>query len=375
MEGGGFMIIGIPKEVKIRESRVACTPAGVRYLSDAGHRILVQNGAGEGSGFSDTAFRKAGAEVLPSAEKVWLADMIVKVKEPVASEYGYLCRDQVLFTFLHLAADPKLARHLVEKGVSAIAYETVVENGRLPLLVPMSEIAGRMSVMAGGFYLANHLGGNGTLLSGVPGVMPGKVTILGGGTAGMNAAMIAKGIGARVTILELDQEKMRYLGTVLGPQVQTLFSTRQHIVEELEDTDLLVGAVLVPGAAAPRLLDREMLRSMKRGAVFVDISIDQGGCSETSRPTSHEDPVYSEEGVLHYCVTNMPGAYAKTSTEALTGNTLPYVKAIADMGVEKAVGAMPGLQAGLNTYKGVVTHKAVAASLGAEYGGVSGTVS
>ena len=375
MEGGGFMIIGIPKEVKIRESRVACTPAGVRYLSDAGHRILVQNGAGEGSGFSDTEFRKAGAEVLSSAEKVWLADMIVKVKEPVAAEYGCLRHGQVLFTFLHLAADPKLACHLVEKGVSAIAYETVVENGRLPLLVPMSEIAGRMSVMAGGFYLANHFGGNGTLLGGVPGVMPGKVTILGGGTAGMNAAMVAKGIGARVTILELDQEKMRYLSTVLGPQVQTLFSTRQHIAEELEDTDLLVGAVLVPGAAAPRLLDREMLRSMKRGTVFVDISIDQGGCSETSRPTSHEDPVYSEEGVLHYCVTNMPGAYAKTSTEALTGNTLPYVKAIADMGVEKAVGAMPGLQAGLNTHKGVVTHKAVAASLGVEYGGVSGTVS
>ena len=375
MEGGGFMIIGIPKEVKIRESRVACTPAGVRCLSDAGHRILVQNGAGEGSGFSDTVFRKAGAEVLSSAEKVWLADMIVKVKEPVASEYGYLRHGQVLFTFLHLAADPKLACHLVEKGVSAVAYETVVENGRLPLLVPMSEIAGRMSVMAGGFYLANHLGGNGTLLSGVPGVMPGKVTILGGGTAGMNAAMIAKGIGARVTILELDQEKMRYLGTVLGPQVQTLFSTRQHIAEELEDTGLLVGAVLVPGAAAPRLLDREMLRSMKRGAVFVDISIDQGGCSETSKPTSHEDPVYSEEGVLHYCVTNMPGAYAKTSTEALTGNTLPYVKAIADMGVEKAVGAMPGLQAGLNTHKGVVTHKAVAASLGVEHRGISGIVS
>ncbi len=369
------MIIGIPKEVKTMENRVACVPAGVRYLAEAGHRILVESGAGEGSGFSDAAYRQAGAEVFSDPAEVWLADMVVKVKEPVEGEYGRLRRGQVLFTFLHLAADPKLAHCLVEKGVSAIAYETVRENGRLPLLAPMSEIAGKMSVMAGGFYLANHFGGNGRLLGGVPGVMPGKVTVLGGGAAGMNAAMVAKGIGARVTILELEQEKMRYLGSVLGPQVQTLFSTRQHIAEELEDTDLLVGAVLVPGASAPKLLDRDMFASMKAGAVFVDISIDQGGCSETSRPTSHEDPVYIEQDVLHYCVTNMPGAYARTSTEALTGNTLPYVRAIADMGAEQAVRAMPGLLAGLNTHEGVVTNKAVAASLDMEYGEVSGTVS
>ena len=362
------MIIGIPKEVKIRENRVACVPAGVWYLAEAGHGILVESGAGEGSGFSDTAYRQAGAEVLSNPAEVWQADMVIKVKEPVEGEYDHLRQGQVLFTFLHLAADPKLAHCLVEKEVTAIAYETVWENGRLPLLAPMSEIAGKMSVMAGGFYLANHFGGNGRLLGGVPGVMPGKVTVLGGGAAGMNAAMVAKGIGARVVILELDQEKMRYLGNVLGPQVQTLFSTRQHIAEELEDTDLLVGAVLVPGATAPKLLDRDMFGSMKAGAVFVDISIDQGGCSETSRPTSHEDPVYIEEGVLHYCVTNMPGAYARTSTEALTGNTLPYVRAIADMGAEQAVRAMPGLLAGLNTHEGVVTNKAVAASLDMEYG-------
>ena len=361
------MDIGIPKEVKIQEHRVACTPAGVQYLSDAGHRVFIQSGAGDGSGFSDRAYEAAGAQILPNPSEVWSVDMVVKVKEPVEAEYDYLRPGQVLFTFLHLAADPILANHLVEKGVSAIAYETVSENGRLPLLAPMSEIAGKMSLMAGGFYLANHFGGNGTLLGGVPGVMPGKVTILGGGTAGMNAAIAAKGIGARVTILELDQERMRYLSTVLGAQVQTLFSTRQHITEELEDTDLLVGAVLVTGSTAPKLLNRTMLRSMKRGSVFVDISIDQGGCSETSRPTSHEHPIYHEEGVLHYCVTNMPGAYARTSTEALTGNTLPYVRAIADMGVDRAVKVMPGLLSGLNTHEGAVTHEAVAVSLGMEY--------
>jgi len=365
------MSIGIPKEVKRSENRVALTPAGARYLKDAGHSVLVQSGAGEGSGFSDEEYRLSGARVVRDVSEVWQADLVVKVKEPVRSEYGYLRSGQVLFTFLHLAADAELTASLVDKGVSSIAYETVSENGRLPLLAPMSEIAGKMSVMAGGFYLANHFGGNGVLLGGVPGVMPGKVTILGGGTAGMNAALVAKGIGARVTIVERDQERMRYLSTVLGPQVQTLFSTRQHIADELEDTDLLVGAVLVPGASAPRLLDREMLGSMKRGAVFVDIAIDQGGCSETSRPTSHEDPVYREEGVVHYCVTNMPGAYARTSTEALTGNTLPYIKVIADMGVEKAVTVMPGLLDGLNTHKKLLTNKAVADSLGMNYGAFS----
>ncbi len=361
------MIIGIPKEVKVRENRVACVPSGVGALSDAGHRVLVEKNAGEGCGFSDDAFTNAGAEVLPDPAEVWQADMVVKVKEPVEAEYGFLRQGQVLFTFLHLAADRELALRLVEKGVSAIAYETVSENGRLPLLAPMSEIAGKMSVLTGGVYLASHFGGNGTLLSGVPGVMPGKVTILGGGIAGMNAAIVAKGIGARVTILELDQGKLRYLSDVLGSQVQTLFSTRQHIAEELKDTDLLVGSVLVPGATAPKLLDREMLHSMKNGAVFVDISIDQGGCSPTSRPTTHEDPVYHEEGVLHYCVTNMPGAYARTSTEALAANTLPYIRALADSGVDKALQVMPGLVSGMNTHKGAITNEAVAASLGMDY--------
>ena len=362
------MIIGIPKEVKIRENRVACTPAGIRYLSDAGHTVLVQSEAGEGSGFSDAAFRKSGAEILDDPAEVWLADMVVKVKEPIEAEYGFLRNGQVLFAFLHLAANPKLACCLVEKGVSAVAYETVHTNGRLPLLAPMSEIAGKMSVMAGGFYLANHFGGNGILLGGVPGVLPGKVTILGGGTAGMNAAVIAKGMGARVTVLDLSQERMRYLSNVLGAQVQTIFSTGQHIVEELKDTDLLVGAVLIPGATAPKLLDRDMLRSMKKGSVFVDISIDQGGCSVTSKPTSHENPVFIEEGVLHYCVTNMPGAYARTSTEALSGNTLPYVRAIADTGVEEAVRSVSGLREGLNTHNNRITNSAVSTSLGIEYG-------
>lgn len=362
------MIIGIPKEVKIREHRVACTPGGVQALAGSNHRVLVQSGAGAGSGFSDEDFREAGAEVLRDPAEVWQADLVVKVKEPVGSEYRYLRRGLVLFTFLHLAAYPKLAACLVEKGVSAIAYETVRgKSGGLPLLAPMSEIAGKISVMAGGFYLANHFGGNGRLLGGVPGVSSGKVVILGGGMAGMNAAKVARGLGARVTILELDPEKMRYLAAVLGSEVQPLFSTPRHLMEELPTTDLLVGAVLVPGATAPKLLDRAMLRTMKKGAVFVDISIDQGGCSETSRPTSHENPVYEEEGVLHYCVTNMPGAYARTSTEALAGTTLPYVRAIADMGFEKAIRRVPGLAEGLNTYDGSVTHRAVAESLGMEY--------
>lgn len=361
------MIIGIPKEVKQGEHRVGCTPAGTQFLKDAGHRIFVEQNAGEGCGFSDENYSRAGAEIMSDPADIWEADLIVKVKEPVETEYRHLRSGQVLFTYLHLAADPILADQLAEKGVSAIAFETVSENGRLPLLVPMSEIAGKMSVVSGGFYLANHFGGNGTLLSGLPGVKPGKVTIIGGGTAGMNAALTARGIGARVSIIERDQERMRYLSTMLGAQVNTLFSTRQHIAEEIADTDLLVGAVLVPGATAPRLLDRAMLRTMKKGSVFVDISIDQGGCSETSRPTSHADPVFVEEGVLHYCVTNMPGAYSRTATEALTGNTLPYIRALADLGLGGALKEMPGLAGGLNVHANAIRNKAVAESLGLPY--------
>ncbi len=361
------MIIGIPKEVKTGELRVACTPAGVRHLVAGGHRVFVQKGAGEGSGFSDEAFMKAGAEVLPEAEDVWAAELVVKVKEPVADEYPFLREDLLLFAFLHLAALPGLAGALLQRGVSAIAYETVSAGGGLPLLAPMSEIADRMSVMAGAFYLAAHFGGSGRLLSGVPGVLPGNVVVLGGGSAGMEAARVAGALGARVTVVECDRERMRFLDTALGANVRTLFSNDQHIVEELAVADLLVGAVLVPGASAPKLVGREMLRSMRPGSVFIDISIDQGGCSETSRPTTHEDPVYREEGVLHYCVTNMPGAFARTSTEALAGSTLPYVRAIADSGFKGAMRGMPGLAEGLNTWRGRVTNRAVAESLGMGY--------
>ncbi len=361
------MIIGIPKEIKQGEHRVGITPAGTQFLKDAGHRVFIEQDAGEGCGFSNSDYSKAGAEIVSDPADAWGAGLVVKVKEPVESEYRYLQRGLLLFTFLHLAADPVLANQLVRNGVSAIAYETVSESGRLPLLVPMSEIAGKMSVISGGFYLAKHFGGSGTLLAGLPGVKPGKVTIIGGGSAGMNAAMMARGIGARVSIIERDQERMRYLSAMLGAQVNTLFSTRQHITEEIADTDLLVGAVLVPGATAPRLLDRGMLRTMKRGSVFVDISIDQGGCSETSRPTSHADPVFIEEGILHYCVTNMPGAYSRTATEALTGNTLPYIRALADLGLGDALREMPGLASGLNVHGGAIRNKAVAGSMDMEY--------
>lgn len=361
------MIIGIPKEVKTGERRVACTPAGVRHLVAGGHRVLVGKGAGEGSGFGDDAYAASGATVLDSPAEVWKAELVVKVKEPVADEYPLLRENMLLFTFLHLAAVPELAEVLVQRGVSAIAYETVSRGGSLPLLAPMSEIAGRMSVMAGSFYLAAHFGGSGRLLPGAPGVLPGNVVVLGGGSAGMQAAKVAGALGARVTVVERDRERMRFLDTVLGANVRTLFSNEQHIAEELAVADLLVGAVLVPGASAPKLVGREMLRSMRSGSVFVDISIDQGGCSETSRLTTHADPVYREEGVLHYCVTNMPGAFASTSTEALAGSTLAYVRAIADSGFEGAMRNMPGLAEGLNTWQGRVTHRAVAESLGMEY--------
>ncbi len=360
------MIIGIPKEVKAGEGRVACTPAGVRHLVGRGHRVLVEKGAGEGSGFGDEAFVDAGAELLADAADVWRAELVVKVKEPVAEEYPFLRENLLLFTFLHLAAEPALAKVLLRNGVTAIAYETVGSDGRLPLLAPMSEIAGRMSVMAGGFHLAGHLGGSGKLLGGVPGVLPGKVVVLGGGSAGMNAAAVAGALGARVTIVERDRERMRFLDTVLGPNVRTLFSQEQHVAEELADADLLVGAVLVPGASAPKLVTREMLRSMKPGSVFVDISIDQGGCSETSRPTTHRRPVYREEGVQHFCVTNMPGAFPRTATDALAGSTLPYVGAIADQGLDGAVRAYHDLGEGVNTWRGQVTNRAVAESLGME---------
>ncbi len=361
------MNIGIPREIKVLENRVACTPAGVRHLVAAGHHVVVEAGAGEGSGFSDEKYRLAGAVLVANAVDAWACELVVKVKEPLEREFPFLRAGQILFTYLHLAGAPGLARRLVEAGTTAIAYETVDIDGRLPLLAPMSEIAGRMSVLMGGTFLAKHHGGAGKLLGGVPGVLPARVLVLGGGVAGMNAARAAAGLGAGVTVMEASQARMRELEAILPSQVHTIYSNEQHLDELLPDTDLLIGAVLQPGASAPKLVSREMVRLMKRGSVIVDIAIDQGGCVETSRPTSHADPVYVEEGVLHYCVTNMPGAFPATSTEALTGVTLPYVRRLADLGLESAMVLVPGLAGGLNTWNGKVTQAAVARSLGMDY--------
>lgn len=362
------MNIGIPREIKTLESRVACTPAGVRQLVGAGHRVLVECSAGAASGFSDEKYRLAGAVLVGEPEEVWSAELVVKVKEPLAEEYRFFRKELILFTFLHLAGLPGLTSALAEAGVTAIGYETVEVGGRLPLLAPMSEIAGKMSVLMGGYYLSKHSGGMGKLLGGVPGVLPGRVLALGGGTAGMNAARAAAGLGAEVTVMEADQEWMRTLESVLPSQVHTIYSNEQHLEELLPETDLLIGAVLLAGASAPKLVTRQMVQAMKPGAVLVDIAIDQGGCIETSRPTTHHDPVFVEEGAVHYCVTNMPAAYPATSTEALTGVTLPYVRRLADLGLESAMVVMPGLAGGLNVWDGKIVQSAVAASLGVEFG-------
>ncbi len=361
------MRIGVPKEVKVAENRVSCPPGGVRMLLQGGHQVFVQQGAGIGSGFSDDDYLQAGAVMVPIAADAWGCDMVLKVKEPVPAEYPFLHRGLLLFTYLHLAASRELTQTLLDARVTGIAYETIEVGRRLPLLEPMSEVAGRMSVLVGAHYLSKAQGGKGVLLVGVPGVLPGNVTVLGGGTAGVNAARTAANMGAEVTILEIDIEKMRFIDLTMHGSVRTLFSNEQHLLERLPDTDLLIGAVLVPGSRAPRLIKREMLRLMKPGSVFVDISIDQGGCADTSRVTTHADPVYEEEGIIHYCVGNMPGAYARTAAQALTNATLPYAVAIANRGVEAAMRAMPDLRLGLNTYDGCVTHPAVAEAHGMEY--------
>ncbi|MBN1928319.1 MAG: alanine dehydrogenase [Chlorobiaceae bacterium] len=362
------MNIGIPREIKTLETRVACTPAGVRQLVGAGHRVLVECGAGAESGFTDEKYRLAGAVLAREQEEVWGADLVVKVKEPLEEEYRFFRKELILFTFLHLAGVPGLTEALAGAGVTAIGYETVEVGGRLPLLAPMSEIAGKMSVLMGGYYLSKLHGGMGKLLGGVPGVLPGRVLVLGGGTAGMNAARAAAGLGAEVTVMEADQERMRALESVLPAQVHTIYSNEQHLEELLPETDLLIGAVLIAGASAPKLVNRKMVRGMKPGAVIVDIAIDQGGCIETSRPTTHPDPVFVDEGVVHYGVTNMPAAYPGSSTEALTGVTLPYLRRLADLGLESAMVVMPGLAGGLNVWNGEVINPAVAASLGVECG-------
>ncbi len=361
------MIIGVPKEIKKQEHRVALLPSAAYQLIKHGHQVLVQQGAGVGSGFGDDEYQHAGAKLVDGAREIFQrADMIVKVKEPQPAEVALLRPGQILFTYLHLAADKTLTETLAKSGVTGIAYETIEVNRRLPLLEPMSEIAGRMSVLVGGYFLAKHYGGSGTLLGGVPGVLAGKVVVLGGGSAGINAARMATGLGADVTILEVDIERMRYLDITLST-AHTLYSDESHLLQMLPSTDLLIGAVLLPGAKAPKLIRRDMLKLMRPGSVLVDIAIDQGGCAETSRPTTHENPVFVEEGVTHYCVANMPGAYARTATQALTNATNRYIELLADHGLAEACHRQPPLLGGINVMGGNVTHPAVAAAHGLKY--------
>ena len=339
-------------------------PSGAYQLKKRGHQVLVERGAGTGSGFPDAEYEQAGATMVDTHEGVFAkADMIVKVKEPLPAEYALLRKDQILFTYLHLAADKPLTEALMKSNATCVAYETIEVNRRLPLLEPMSEIAGRMSILVGGYFLAKHFGGSGTLLGGVPGVLPGKVVVLGGGASGINAARMAQGIGADVTILEVDLERMRFLDITLHT-AHTLYSNESHLLELLPDVDLLIGAVLVPGARAPKLIRRDMLRVMHPGSVLVDIAIDQGGCAETSRPTTHHAPVFVEEGVTHYCVANMPGAYARTATQALTNATFRYIETLADLGLTEACGKVPALVSGINVKDGKLTNKAVAVAHG-----------
>ena len=361
------MIIGVPKEIKDHEYRVALLPSATYQLTRHGHTVLVQNGAGAGAGYPDADYLAAGARLVAEPATIFgEADLIVKVKEPQPQECAMLRPGQILFTYLHLAAGRTLTEALMKSGVTAIAYETIEVNRRLPLLEPMSEIAGRMSVLVGGYWLAKHFGGSGVLLGGVPGVLPGKVVVLGGGSSGINAARMAMGLGADVTILEVDLERMRFLDITLHT-AHTLYSSEDHLMSLLPTVDLLIGAVLVPGAKAPKLIHREMLRKMRPGSVLVDIAIDQGGCAETSRPTTHQNPVFVEEGVIHYCVANMPGAYSRTATQALTNVTSRFVEMLADLGLSGACEKQPALIGGLNVMNGNVTHKAVAEAHGMNY--------
>lgn len=359
------MKIGVPREVKKQEHRVALLPATAYQLTKRGHEVFVERGAGQGCGYPDAEYEAAGATIVDTHEAAFDVDLVVKVKEPQPEEIPLLRRGQVLFTYLHLAASRELTEALLHSGVTGLAYETIEINRRLPLLEPMSEIAGRMSVVVGAYYLAKHNGGSGVLLGGVPGVLPGKVVVIGGGTSGVNAARMAQGLGADVTILEVDLERMRFLDITLHT-AHTLYSNEAHLQEVLPQVDLLIGAVLVPGARAPRLITREMLRFMKPGSVFVDIAIDQGGCAETSRPTTHEHPTFVEEGVIHYCVANMPGAYARTATQALTNVTARYVELIADLGLAGACEKVPALRGGINVQDGKLTCATVAEAHGME---------
>ena len=361
------MRIGVPAEVKSGENRVGLTPAAVRELAALGHPVLVESGAGAGGAFADDDYSAAGAE-LATVDEVWSrAELVLKVKEPVPVEYGRLREGQILFTYLHLAADEELTSALVASGATCIAYETVqLESGELPLLAPMSEVAGRLATQMGAWALEKPQGGRGVLLGGVPGVLPAKVVIIGGGMVGTNAALIALGMHADVLVLERSVERMRELELLLDGRVTLAMSNRQQLEESIETADLVVGAVLIPGAKAPTLVSREMLGCMQTGSVLVDVAIDQGGCFETSRPTTHSEPIYKVDGIVHYCVTNMPGAVPITSTKALVNVTLPYVEAIAERGLAAALRADPALAGGVNVANRVVTHEAVADAHGLE---------
>jgi alanine dehydrogenase len=359
------VIVGIPAEIKSDESRVALTPAGVAAFRSRGHTVVIERGAGLGSGFDDASYRAAGARIATSASAVWQqAELILKVKEPQPSEFGFLRPGQILFTYLHLAAARPLARELLHRRVTALGYETIqLDDGTLPLLAPMSEIAGRLAIQAGSWCLQARIGGRGVLLSGASGVRPGKVLIVGAGIAGANACQIATGVGAEVTVMDISPARLRYLHDVLGGHVTTLMSNKSNLEEELRQADLVIGAVLLPGALTPRLITHAMVARMKPGTAIVDLSIDQGGISDTSRPTTHAKPTYVRDGVVHYCVTNMPGVVPHTSTYALTNATLAYAMDIADQGVLAAGRQSSAIRHGLNTYDGRVVHPAVAEAL------------
>ncbi len=362
------MIIGVPKEIKNNENRVSLTPAGARELVKHGHTVYVQHTAGENSGFPDDDYVSAGAKILPTIEDVYaIAEMIIKVKEPIKPEYKLVRKGQLLFTYFHFACDRELTDAMLASGATCLAYETVVDrHGALPLLVPMSEVAGRMSIQEGARFMEKPQGGRGVLMGGVPGVKPAKVLVLGGGVVGMNAALMAAGMGADVTLCDISLPRLRYLSEVMPRNVKTLFSSTHNIEQELPTTDLVIGAVLIPGAKAPHLISRDMLALMRPGTVMVDVAIDQGGCFETSHPTTHAEPIYTVDGVVHYCVANIPGAVPYTSTLALTNATLPYAIKLADMGWEKACRADAGLAAGLNVVDGKVTFPGVAEAFGME---------
>jgi alanine dehydrogenase len=363
------MLIGILKEIKTKENRVAMTPAGVEQLAGRGHTVGVETRAGEGSGFADSQYEKAGARILASSKEIYATcDMVMKVKEPLAKEYPLIRKGQVVFTYFHFAASEELTRAIIQSGCTAVAYETVKKtNGSLPLLTPMSEVAGKMAVHEGAKYLEKTYGGKGKLLGGVPGVDSGTVLILGGGVVGVNAAKIACGLGAKVYLLDTNLERLRYLSDVMPPNCFPIASSPANIRRYLQEADLVVGAVLIPGATAPRLVTRDMLKIMKKGTVIVDVAIDQGGCIETARPTTHDDPIFEVDGIIHYCVANMPGAVSMTSTIALTNATLPYAIEIAEKGVKRAALENPEIAEGINIIDGKVTYSGVAEAFGLKY--------